>query len=65
MASIKRVAASEIRDGVAAGSTLLVCAYNDDAKFQSYRLEGAIPLSEFKVRVPDLAKDTAIVFYCA
>jgi len=65
MADVKRVAASEIRDGVVEGSTLLVCAYGDDAKFQSYRLEGAIPLSEFKIRVPDLTRDTKIVFYCA
>ncbi len=64
MAGANRVNAAEIRAGVVAGSTLLVCAYEDDAKFESNNLDGAIPLSEFKTKVNDLEKDRKIVFYC-
>ena len=65
MANINRISAGEIREEVVSGETLLVCAYDDDGKFSRNHLEGAIPLSEFKARVPDLASDTKIVFYCA
>jgi hypothetical protein len=65
MADVKRVSAGTIYPQVTSGSALLVCAYDSDEKFIANRLEGAIPLSEFKVRVPDLAKDTWIIFYCA
>ncbi|MDJ0621974.1 MAG: hypothetical protein QNJ17_03345 [Desulfocapsaceae bacterium] len=65
MANVNRVSANEIREEVVSGKTLLVCAYDDDAKFSRNHLEGAIPLSEFKTRVPDMAVDDKIVFYCA
>ena len=65
MANVNRVSAEEIREEVVSGETLLVCAYDDDAKFSRNHLEGAIPLSEFKTRVPDLAGNDKIVFYCA
>lgn len=65
MSEVNRVSASSIKAGVESGSTLLVCAYENDSKFKSFHLEGAIPLSEFKVRLPSLAKDTHLVFYCA
>lgn len=65
MSEVNRVSASSIKAGVESGSTLLVCAYDNDEKFKSFHLEGAIPLSEFKVRHPLLAKDTHLVFYCA
>ena len=65
MSEVQRVSASSIKAGVESGSTLLVCAYEDDAKFKSFHLEGAIPLSEFKVRRPLMDKNVHIVFYCA
>jgi hypothetical protein len=65
MSEVNRVTASSIKAGVESGSTLLICAYDDDAKFKSFHLEGAIPLSEFKVRLALLEKDAQIVFYCA
>lgn len=64
MSNAKRIDASLVKSSIEQGSTLLVCAYNDDGKFATYHLEGAISLSEFSVRVPDLQKDTQIVFYC-
>ena len=65
MAEASRVNAADIRAGVIDGSTLLVCAYEDDAKFKAFNLDGAIPFSEFKTKVADLPKDRQIVFYCA
>ena len=65
MAEVSRLSAQEIGEEVKTGATLLVCAYSDDRKFEANHLDGAIPLSEFKVRLPDLDKDTRIVFYCA
>jgi hypothetical protein len=60
-----RVTPQEIYPKVQSGETLLVCAYDDDAKFQRLRLEGAISLPAFKSLVPSLPKNREIVFYCA
>ena len=65
MADVTRVSPEEARENVISGASLLVCAYGDDAKFRKYHLEGAISLSEFKVRLPDLDQETQILFYCA
>ena len=64
MPDISRLSAEQVRKGVAAGTTVLVCAYDNDEKFEKYKLEGAIPLSDFKTKVSDYPKDTEIVFYC-
>jgi hypothetical protein len=60
-----RVTPQEIYPKVQSGEALLVCAYDDDAKFQRLRLHGAISLTDFKSRLPILPKDREIVFYCA
>jgi len=60
-----RVSPQEVRDKVTAGSALLVCAYDDEGKFERNHLEGAISLDEFRSRLSSLAKDQEIVFYCA
>jgi hypothetical protein len=65
MSEIARVAPTEIRERVLSGKTLLVCAYDSDAKFLEYHLEGAISLADFKSRLSGLAKDTELVFYCS
>ena len=44
---------------------LLVCAYDSPAKFEQYRLEGAISLEDFRSRSSDIDKDREIIFYCA
>lgn len=62
-ADVSRLAASVVKKGVDSGETLLVCAYKDDAQFDRYHLEGAIPFSEFSTRLDGLAKDTRLVFY--
>jgi hypothetical protein len=60
-----RISAEETRQRVKSGSALFVCAYDDDEKFQNNYLEGAISFSEFKSRLPSLARDQEIIFYCA
>ena len=65
MSEVSRLSAEQVRKGVTAGTTMLVCAYDDDAKFEKFKLEGAIPLSDFTAKVHEYQKDMQIVFYCA
>ena len=58
-----RVAPEEIYEKVKSGRALLVCAYEDEAKFKKMQLEGAISFNEFKSKLPSLLKDQEIVFY--
>jgi rhodanese-related sulfurtransferase len=44
---------------------LLVCAYDDDAKFENNRLEGAMSLSTLRERESSFSKDKELIFYCA
>ena len=48
---------------LAANPPLLVCGYEEDQKFRLFRLEGAIPFSEFQSKLPSLSKDREIIFY--
>jgi len=50
---------------VTSGSALLVCAYDDEQKFNNNHLEGAISYAEFQSRLPSLSKNDEITFYCA
>lgn len=45
--------------------TLLVCAYDDDEKFQQNHLEGALSLADFRAQEDSISKDQEIIFYCA
>ncbi len=65
MADIIRRTPEDVKACVDAGDTLLVCAYDNNDKFAEYRLEGAISLSELRVKVEGLATGQDIVFYCA
>ena len=58
-----RISAEKVRQKVNEGSALLVCAYEDDLKFNKFHLEGAISLAEFKSKVSALGKDKEIIFY--
>ena len=64
MEGIPRVSASETRQKVEAGQALLVCAYESDARFAKFHLEGAIPFSEFKKLFPQLGMEKEVIFYC-
>ena len=65
MAEPKRITPEEVHQKLKAGTVLLVCAYEDEAKFKKVQLQGAISLNEFKSKLPSLAKDQEVVFYCA
>ena len=60
-----RITAREAHDRIASGSALLVCAYEQDEKFNKNRLEGAISYVEFLQLKPGLQKDRDIILYCA
>jgi rhodanese-related sulfurtransferase len=60
-----RVKPQEAAGSIKKGQALLVCAYDSDEKFDMFHLDGAIPLSEFKSRLPSLPKEQEVIFYCA
>jgi len=63
MGEAQRITPEEVHEKVKSGKTLLVCAYEDEAKFKKMQLEGAISLSEFISQLPELTNDQEIVFY--
>ena len=65
MTEAKRIAVGEAYQKVKSGEALLVCGYDDEAKFRMARLEGALSFREFESRLPNLSKDREIIFYCA
>jgi hypothetical protein len=65
MADVERISAEEARQKVQRGQALLVCAYDDESKCGSIRLEGAITMSELRRQLPSLPKDKEIILYCA
>jgi len=65
MNEVPRVTPEEIYPKLQSGAALLVCAYDNDAKFRRLQLEGAISLEEFTSLRPTLPRDREIVFYCA
>lgn len=60
-----RVTAEEIVDRVQSGDALLVCAYDDDQKFNAMHLENARSLRQFHELEGSLPKSKEIIFYCA
>jgi len=63
MGEPERITPEEVYEKLKSGKTLLVCAYEDEAKFEKMHLQGAISFNEFKCKLPLLAKDQEIVFY--
>lgn len=60
-----RISPEEVRTKSLSGSALLVCAYDDDEKYNNNHLDGALSFAEFKSKLPSLSKDQEIFFYCA
>jgi len=60
-----RISVEEARHKVNSGAALLVCAYDDDEKFNNNHLQGAISLGEFKAKLPSLSTAQEMIFYCA
>ncbi|HEY3488607.1 MAG TPA: hypothetical protein VGK27_00635 [Candidatus Deferrimicrobiaceae bacterium] len=65
MWEVPRIHPSDARIKAQRGEALLVCAYEDEDKYRSLRLDGAISLQEFRALVPTLDRRKEIVFYCA
>jgi hypothetical protein len=65
MAEVTRIKVDDAYRSVLAGRTLLVCAYEDEAKCRQMQLLGSIPLTQFASRAASLPKDQEIIFYCA
>lgn len=63
MADIERISVQEAREKVAANRALLVCAYDDEAKYRKLNLEGSISLASFQSRLASLPKTQEIIFY--
>ena len=63
-ADVPRITPQETLDQVRSGEAMLVCAYESDSKFETVKIEGAIPFSKFKAMLPELPKDKRLIFYC-
>ena len=63
MSDIERVSPGKVRENVQAGNSLLVCAYDDDGKYERMHLDQAIALSTFKSDISGIPKDREIIFY--
>ena len=61
----ERISPEGANKKVKASEALLVCAYEEDEKFKSMQLEGAISYKEFKKKLVSLPKDKELVFYCS
>ena len=64
MANPIRITPKEVYQKLKSGTTLLVCAYDDEDSFKQMQLEGAISFNKFTSRLPSLSKDQEVVFYC-
>jgi hypothetical protein len=62
---VERIDVMTARDKAVGGNSLLVCAYEDDAKCRKGRLEGSIPLARLESMAASLPKSQEIIFYCA
>ena len=65
MAEVARITPQEAHSRVSAGRALLVCAYENPARFAENHLDGAISIKEFRARRDTLPRDQEIIFYCA
>ena len=62
---VPRLGPAEAEQKVRTSQAILVCAYAEDSTCGDKMLEGAMFLSEILAEKPRLAKDQALIFYCA
>jgi len=62
---VSRISVEEARQKTLSGESLLVCAYEDDAKCNKIRLDRSISLSEFEATLSDITKEREIIFFCS
>jgi hypothetical protein len=63
MADIERISVQQAHAKTKANQTLLVCAYEDEAKCRMLNLEGSISFIKFQPRAASLPKTQEIIFY--
>jgi|SRR5215471_2455616 len=61
MADIERINVKQARER--ARQALLVCAYENEAKYRIFNLDGSISLANFRSRLASLPKTQEIIFY--
>ena len=61
MADIERITAKQARERIP--EALLVCAYENEAKYRIFNLEGSISLANFRSRLASMPKTQEIIFY--
>ena len=61
MADIERISVEQAHRK--ANQALLVCAYEDEAKYRRVNLQGSISLASFQSRAASLPKTQVIIFY--
>jgi rhodanese-related sulfurtransferase len=63
--AVKRIDVTQARHDVEVSDALLVCAYDNQEKFEKYQLAGAISLDELRSQENSLSKERELIFYCA
>jgi hypothetical protein len=63
MANIERISVQQANAKTKANQALLVCAYEDDAKYQRLNLDGSISFASLQSRAASLPKTQEIIFY--
>lgn len=62
--SATRISPKQAHADIQSGA-LLVCGYDDDSRFQKYRLDKAISFRALQARENTLPKNSELIFYCA
>jgi hypothetical protein len=65
MSKARRISASDAHEAASRGDAILVCAYDDEAKCDRVRLQGALTMTELRTQQGTLPKDARLLFYCA
>ena len=63
MANIERISVQQANAKTKANQALLVCAYEDEAKYQRLNLDGSISFASLQSRAAALPKTQEIIFY--
>ncbi len=62
---VTRIAPTQAWQDSQDGQALLVCAYGDQLRYETNRLQGSMSLFQFQALAPSLQKNQEIIFYCA
>lgn len=65
MANYEKISARQARQDLERNGALLVCGYDDPAKWEQYRVPGAESFMDFHGHAEQTPKDQEVMFYCA